>query len=399
MFKTVKRGAQTKGRTIKTDKVERKVLPKRKMVMLAVALLLAGSIVAGIVSQKSSAKTTVAPQKLVVAKTENPTFKTPHSLAELLALSPAELEQCDIARMNLLCAEGLPGSENLNVDESLAMLDQWAQGIGSEIKRNYHHYREDPAYYYNSENFYKMLMMSVVLYDDYRIRYNPKWIETPSEIQADDHFAADSRDILIHGLTGQQRMGTCSSMPVLYVALGRRLGYPLKLVTTKAHLFLRWDSSTGKFNMDATGKGLNEYTDEHFKQWPFPVTEEEIKAEGYLQSLTSAQELSVFLTIRAMCLREAGRMKDAIAAHAAALRLEPNWRGNQFLLAEAEHEYADISSTAFLQQPEPKLESREDETEYLYQRAMTASRLRRAELGIPEVSPVPDPTPRLPFPK
>ena len=29
--------------------------------------------------------------------------------------------------------------------------------------------------------------------------------------------------------------GTCSSLPVLQVAVGRRLGYPLKLVTTKGH--------------------------------------------------------------------------------------------------------------------------------------------------------------------
>ena len=68
-----------------------------------------------------------------------------------------------------------------------------------------------------------MLMMAVVLYEDYNVRYNPKWIEAPTEIRDDDHFAADSRDILISGLVGSQRMGTCSSMPVLYVALARRL--------------------------------------------------------------------------------------------------------------------------------------------------------------------------------
>lgn len=334
----------------------------------------------------------------VVSKTEISAFKTPHNLTELLDLSPAELEHCDIARMNLLCAEGLPGAENLNVEESLAMLDRWAESVDSEAKRNYHHYREDPAYYYNSENFYKMLMMAVVLYDDFHVRYNPKWIQTPSEIRADDHFAADSQDILIHGLTGSQRMGTCSSMPVLYVALGRRLGFPLKLAMTKAHLFLRWDGAE-KFDMDATGKGLNEYKDDHFKQWPFPVTEQEIKAEGYLQSLTPAQELSVFMTIRAMCLREAGRLKEAMVAHAAALKLEPNWRSNQFLLADAEQRLSGISSTVFLQQPMPQFQNHEEETEYIYQRAMIASRLRRAELGISEISSVPDPTPRIPFPK
>ena len=141
-------------------------------------------------------------------------------------------------------------------------------------------------------------------------------------------------------------------MPVLYVALGRRLGYPVKLVSTKAHLFLRWDSPAEKFDMDATGKGLNEYDDEHYKQWPIPLTDQDIKEEGYLKSLTPAEELSVFLTIRAMCLREAGRMNDAIVAHAAALRLAPDWRSNRLLLADAQQQIAGKSITPSV--PTPK---------------------------------------------
>src|ERR1035437_9502118 len=52
-----------------------------------------------------------------VAVVEPPAFKQPETLNGLLALSPAELEHCDIARMNLLCAEALPGAEILNVEE------------------------------------------------------------------------------------------------------------------------------------------------------------------------------------------------------------------------------------------------------------------------------------------
>ena len=201
-------------------------------------------------------------QQDVIAKIELLSFKQPETLNDLLVLSPAELNHCDIALMDLLCAEGLPEAEELKVEECLSTLDNWAQHIKSETDRNLHHFRENPAYYYNSEAFFKMLTMAVVLYEDYGIRYDPKWIAAPSEIQTDDHFFADSRDILIHGLVGSQRMGTCSSMPVLYIALGRRLGYPLKLVTTKQHLFMRWDSPTEQFDMDATAKGLNKYDDE-----------------------------------------------------------------------------------------------------------------------------------------
>lgn len=222
----------------------------------------------------------------------------PRTLEGLLALKPAEIEGTDIALMNLLCAEGLPGAENLSVDECLATLDQWARHAQREIGRNFHHFREDPAYYYHSEAFYKMLMLAVVVYEDFGIRYNPKWIALPLEIRGNEHFFADSRDILIHGMVRPERMGTCSSMPVLYIALARRLGYPLKLVTTRQHLFMRWDSPAERFNMDATGKGLEKYGDEHYKQWPFPITEQEIREQDYLKSLSAQEELSVFLSIR-----------------------------------------------------------------------------------------------------
>ena len=129
-------------------------------------------------------------------------------------------------------------------------------------------------------------------------------------------------------------------MPVLYIALGRRLGYPLKLVTTKEHLFMRWDSATERFDMDATAKGLNKYDDEFYETFPFSITEQEIKENGYLKSLSPQEELSVFLSIRGACLTEAGRSAEATASFNAAYRLAPNWKGNQSMLADAQRHSA-----------------------------------------------------------
>lgn len=265
-----------------------------------------------------------------------PAFKQPETLKEILALSPAELENCDIARMNLICAERLPGAESLSVDNSLVALDSWAQHIKSEADRNFHRFQESPAYYYNSTNFYKMLMMAVVLYEDYNIRYNPKWISPPGSERPDDHFFADASDILIPGLVSSRRMGTCSSMPILYIALGRRLGYPLKLVKSKEHLFMRWDSPTEQFDMDATGKGLDKRDDEFYKKWPFPLTAQAIHDEDYLKSLSTCEELSVFLTIRGACFTEAGRLAEATTSFKDAYLRAPNWKGNQIMLVAAE---------------------------------------------------------------
>lgn len=181
-----------------------------------------------------------------------------------------------------------------------------------------------------------MLMMAVVLYEDFNIRYNPARISSPENLNLNDHFFADSQDIFLHGLLGSRRMGTCSSMPLLYAAIGRRLGYPLKLVTTKAHLFLRWEDAKERFNLEATGQGMNRYDDEHFKQWPFAVSEEEIRTEGYLKSLTPAEELAVFLSLRANCLKEAGQPNEAATCYAQAARLVPHSRAYALLLAEVQ---------------------------------------------------------------
>jgi hypothetical protein len=55
--------------------------------------------------------------------------RVPATYAELTSLPAERLEQIDIALMNLLCAEGLPGAENLDVAECLAVLDRWAEVV------------------------------------------------------------------------------------------------------------------------------------------------------------------------------------------------------------------------------------------------------------------------------
>jgi hypothetical protein len=184
-------------------------------------------------------------------------------------------------------------------------------------------------------------------------------------------------------------------MPVFYVALGRRLGYPLKLVSAKGHFFLRWDSPTERFDMDGTSKGMNKYDDERYKKWPFPISDDDIKADGYLQSMTSAQELSTFLSTRAACLHEAGRIRDEIAAHAAALRLEPNWRRNQWMLQHAEREY---TGYCLAELPDLKLDSTNAGDDIRFGKWMTglSNQLITAELGISEENSVSNSTPLMP---
>jgi hypothetical protein len=207
-----------------------------------------------------------------------------------------------------------------------------------------------------------MVMMGVVLTEDFGIHYNPRQRTDPGESGPDDGFFADPQMVFLGGLLRPQvqsqrspsptrlpeekavifasainsqpstlnpPLGTCSSLPVLYVAVGRQLGYPLKLVTTRGHLFVRWEGGGERFNIEGTGRGVNRFEDYYYRHWPFEISKEEEATEGYLKSLSPAEELAVFLSIRGMCLRESGRLAEAAESFATASRLSPGTRSYQ----------------------------------------------------------------------
>lgn len=259
------------------------------------------------------------------------------SLQALIALPVESLENEDIARMNLLCAAGLPRFDaSFGLDQSLAKLDEMAMRVRTETERHMYRFRRDPAEFEHSEGFFRMTMLGVVLAEDFGVHYVHDKRGTPAEATTGDGFFADSRDVFLHGCLGERRAGTCSSLPVLYVAVGRRLGYPLTLVTTSQHLFVRWNEPRERFNIEATGRGVNRFSDDYYRHWPSELTDADIKAEGYLKSLTPPQELAVFLSIRGMCWREAGQYEAAASSFRAAARLAPHCRTYRRMAAPLE---------------------------------------------------------------
>ena len=140
------RELQSSGSDLTTMRTRRKQHPARKgrtpnvrrWVLMGVGLVLVASVAyAAFLSRPKSNAPSVA-GKILPAK-------SPSTLTELLALKNQELEGTDIAVMNLLCAEDLPGAEHLSVADSLAVLDQWTQHAKREIERNRHRFRADPG--------------------------------------------------------------------------------------------------------------------------------------------------------------------------------------------------------------------------------------------------------------
>ena len=255
--------------------------------------------------------------------------------AQLVELSEEELGKIDVGLMNLLCAKGLPSEQPLSIDAGMAKLQEITATVHSETARNLHRWTKRPQDYQNSKPYYLVGMMVTVLAQDFGIRYNPAKISAPSMAELQDlSFYRNTDDVMLTGCLGTSHQGTCASLPVLAVAVGRRLGYPMKLVCAKAHLFCRWDDGNTKLNFEYTN-GVVTRPDEYYKNEPFPVTPFEEKKGWYLQSLTPRQELSIFLSLRGQVLAANQKTGESLVAHSLATLMWPGHRDQGVGLIQA----------------------------------------------------------------
>jgi hypothetical protein len=302
---------------------DKKPKARRKRVWILAAGLL---VVAAIFAFTRDWRRTVAPKKPmpITAKPIAKPFKQPTTLAELMALTPAELDHCDIARMDLLCTQGLPGAAKVNIPEMLAMIDGWVELVNWETDMNEYQFVQNPKSFGYSEGRYRMIALVTVLDKKFHVHYNPALMDptVPGDV-----FYGDSRNVFINGLLGPEHMGTCSSMPVLYVAVARRLGYPVSLAEAKNHFFAQWNDGKDHINIECTTWGYAEHDDEHYEKWPIPLTDDDRKQNRYLKPLSGAEELSEFLENRGIMLVQ-DTIRDyggALACFKKAHELTPNW--------------------------------------------------------------------------
>jgi len=256
---------------------------------LAIALFLGFRLFA---NQTNQAKDAAISSPAVAATTS---FKQPTTFEDLLAIPTKDLGQVDIARMNLLCMQGLPDSDEIDIPQCLATLDDWAAKIRQQTEVYHYQYTRNTAKFANSENQFRMMMLMSTLGDDLGVTYDAR--HPNSEPNAS--FFAKIDTISIHEILGPRRCGTCASLPIVVVALCNRLGYPVKLVHTPTHAFVRWDDGSERFNIETTRLGgLGTNPDEKYRDAHGGLTDEAIAAEGYLQSMTPAQALADCLETR-----------------------------------------------------------------------------------------------------
>lgn len=217
------------------------------------------------------------------------------SVRRLCTLSDAELAMCDTAELNLLVACGLPGAEDLDIGASLHKLNTWANLVRLNTMHWWPAFVRSPEKYERSSGKFRMMALVTVLQRYLEVRYHLPFSEGEFD-------GTDSRNLFLHGLLSGHG-GTCVTMPILYAAIGRRLGYPLKLVQAKEHFFLRWEELDGeRFNVECTSPGFVSHDDVYYRRYPKPLTDEELALGFYLHSLSPREELASFLGERGTCL-------------------------------------------------------------------------------------------------
>lgn len=187
----------------------------------------------------------------------------------LALLCNEELGRYDIVETHLACAAGMPGSEKIDQARCIAEIDKLTEWVRRYTEHCLAHPELADARHRAQR---RMRCLVTVLWKGAKIRYNPAKIPDDAPWSLEDDF--------IHGVLYGDG-GTCATLPVLYTAVGRRLGYPLKLVRSLGqkwnHLFCRWDDPAGeRFNVEANYSGVGFHSDDHYRWYGLDRKREEI---------------------------------------------------------------------------------------------------------------------------
>jgi len=222
----------------------------------------------------------------------------------------------DLAELNLRAAQLFVGIDEPAVANCLSTLDRWTELVDRGTRNFLPRFRAAPNEYWNSEPCFRVLVMTTILQRNIGVAYNFAFVEGEWD-------ASDARNLFIHGPL-QGFGGTCSTLPVIYAAIGHRLGYPISLVETREHLFCRWDDGNERFNFEASGSGFAARDDEYYRHWPYEISQKEVAMNGYLSTLSRTELLASFVSNGGQYLRDTMKYAKSLIAFNYASRLAPD---------------------------------------------------------------------------
>jgi regulator of sirC expression with transglutaminase-like and TPR domain len=137
-------------------------------------------------------------------------------------------------------------------------------------------------------------------------------------------FARSRQDYYFLNGILDTKQGICYTIPLLYVAVAQRLGYPLYPVLAPDHIFVRYvDPNFTEQNIETTSGGKY-FPDEYYIR-SFAVSKRGIKSGSYLRTLTYRQFLGYMLAGSAVMHGRHGESFKAIAYLEKAAQLDPRF--------------------------------------------------------------------------
>lgn len=252
----------------------------------------------------------------------SPAVPSRRSVADLIALSDSELEEVDILEMSIAVAREIPGLADLDYDRYRQIVDNWTEQFRAWLPTVEHDFHKDPSKYQNDINFFRLGMLAQFLDQSVGVAYVEEQREAQVEARKGGREVevayTDPGHLLLHGLIDTKR-GTCATMPVLHVAIGRRLGWPVALACASSHYVCRYDDGRRVYNIEATDTGRGGFgagTDEDYVEQE-GISRKAIAVGSDLRSLTAREMLGVFVQGRARHFQDIG--KNALAARDYAL--------------------------------------------------------------------------------
>lgn len=118
------------------------------------------------------------------------------------------------------------------------------------------------------------------------------------------------------------QQGNCVSMPMLYIAVSQRLGWPVYLVHVPDHSFVRYvDPSLKEQNIETTSNGGYVPDEEYVKD--FHVSAKGRKSGAYLRTLSYREMIGDLVAINGITHGRRGLTEKSIVYLTAATKLNP----------------------------------------------------------------------------
>lgn len=200
-------------------------------------------------------------------------------------------------------------------------MDEWADGVRREIAATRKDFDAAPHAWRNDVNFFNLGCAAYYLDSVVGVRYRE------DQRNAVKVLYTDPSDLFVCGVMDSLQ-GTCASMPILHLALGWRLGWPVSLACVWAHHICRYDDGRVAYNIEATDTGfggLSSPPDEHYVQ-KHKLPPVAIECGSDLCSLNPRQMLGCFVGLQGRYFQDTQQFDLAEMSYLLARSLFPNNR-------------------------------------------------------------------------